>query len=83
MGDTVQKPCNMNYTGSSYLFMRDSLICNMNDKEILGFYSMDDKALSKNLIDNKTEKMKEVEQMAKGFLQDYMNRVIDNKLSAQ
>lgn len=83
VGDTVQKPYNINYSGSTYLFMRDSLICNFSDKEVLGFYSMDDKELSKNLINDKTEKMEEIEQMAKGFLQDYMNRVIDNDLSAQ
>lgn len=84
VGDSLQKPYVVTYTGSNLLFMRDSLITILSDDgKAQGFYDISDKGLSQNLISNKTDEMQHIEQKANGFLQDYMNRVIDGRLGAK
>lgn len=83
INDTVQKPYVVSYTGSHLLLMRDSLITALGDDgKAVGIYKSSDKTLSTNLKAEKENEMKEMEQMANGFEQDYMNRIIDGRLSA-
>ena len=82
VGDTLQKPYAITHNGSTFQFMNEGLICSMDDKKILGYYDIEDKGLENNLKEHTTQEMKVLGQKAKGFVQDYMNRIIDNKLSA-
>ena len=82
VGDTIQEPYAITYSGSKFQFMNDGLICSMDDKKTLGFYDIDDKGLENKLNDSPTNEMLLLEQKAKGFVQDYMNRIIDKNLSA-
>jgi hypothetical protein len=45
-------------------------------------YKSSDKSLSTNLKAKKEKEMKEMNQMANGFEQDYMNRMLNRRLSA-
>ncbi len=83
LNDSIQRPFVVTHTGSHLLFMRDSLIGALGDDgKALGLYDIKDKALSNNRILEKKKEMKAIEQMARGFEQDYMNRIIDGDLSA-
>lgn len=82
VGDDLQEPYAITHNGSTFQFMNKGLICSMDDKNILGYYDIEDKGLKNNLKENTTKEMEVLGQKAKGFVQDYMNRIIDNKLSA-
>ena len=50
------------------------------DEKTIGLYDLVDKGLEKNIAkENKLETQK-METMAKGFVQDYMNRIIEGRL---
>lgn len=76
-------PFVMNSTGTIYQFSRGNYICTFDGKNVLGFYAKEDKALKNNLIKNRNAEMNDIELNCKAFIQDYMQRVIDKKLTSQ
>ncbi|MRH99671.1 sulfatase-like hydrolase/transferase [Kriegella sp. EG-1] len=81
--DSIQKPYAIMHNGSNMMFMQDSLIGVFSADKTLGFYNIKDKGLTKNLKSKESKNMLKIEQMARGFEQDYMNRIIDGQLSAE
>lgn len=81
VGDSIQKPYAIAHNGSNMMFMRDSLIGVFAEEKTIGLYEIGDKGLTKNLKPTHTEAMQQMEQMARGFEQDYMNRIIDGRLN--
>jgi phosphoglycerol transferase MdoB-like AlkP superfamily enzyme len=75
------KPFVINSTGTIYQFAKGNYICTFDGKNVLGFYDKEDKALKFNLIKNRNAEMNEIELHCKAFIEDYMNRVIDKKLT--
>lgn len=75
------QPFVINSTGNIYQFSRGNYICTFDGINALGFYDINDKALKNNLIKNKNPEMEDIELNCKAFIQDYMDRVIDKKLS--
>ena len=82
VSDTLQKPYAIVHNGSNMMFLRDSLIGVFAQDETLGLYKIDDKGLTNNLKSDHTKAMQQIEEMARGFEQDYMNRIIDGRLSS-
>lgn len=80
VGDKEVTPFAINYMGNEYTYQEGNYICRFNGKEVTGFYDIQDKGLSKNLIANKNAEMKILELKCKAFIQDYFERVIDKKL---
>jgi phosphoglycerol transferase MdoB-like AlkP superfamily enzyme len=76
-------PFVVNSTGTSHQFMKGNYICTFDGVNATGFYSKNDKGLRYNLIKNRNSEMNEVELCCKAFIQDYMNRVIDQKMYAK
>lgn len=76
------KPFVMNSTGSLYQFCRGNYICVFDGTKSLGFYDKDDKALQNNLIENRNDEMDDLELSCKAFIQDYMARIVDQKLTS-
>lgn len=74
-------PFVVNSIGNIHHFMKGNYICTFDGKDVLGFYAIDDKALEHNLIHNRNAEMDALAVEAKAFYQDYMNRVIDKKLT--
>ena len=56
--------------------MDENLICVYNGNKAIGFYSIDDKNMEKNLIKNKTQEMIELEKKCKMFLEDYFESLM-------
>ncbi len=83
VSDTIQKPYALAHTGTNFLFMRDSLIVVRDDENTLGLYQISDKALENNIADKNPLKTKKMDEMAKGFVQDYMNRILDGHLDVE
>jgi len=81
LGDKDVKPFAINHSGSVYQFMRGNYICTFDGKKVTGFYDKNDKGLIKNLIDNRNQEMNDAEIACKAFLQEYMNSIVEKKLS--
>ncbi len=75
-------PFVINSTGSLYQFSRGNYICIFDGTKSIGFYKKDDKALRHNLISNRNAEMDDMELSCKAFIQDYMERVVDQKLTS-
>ena len=63
-----------------YQLQRENYICLFDGKQAIGFYDINDKGLTKNLIDHRNAEMNEMELFCKAFIQDYFERIIDRKL---
>jgi phosphoglycerol transferase MdoB-like AlkP superfamily enzyme len=75
-------PFVINSTGSLYQFSRGNYICIFDGTKSLGFYDKNDKALAHNLIGSRNKEMNNLELSCKAFIQDYMERVVDQKLTS-
>lgn len=76
----TQEPFVINSTGSLYQFSKGDYICIFDGKKSLGFYDKNDKALQHNLIGQRNAQMNDLELRCKAFIQDYMDRVVGQKL---
>lgn len=83
VSDTLVKPFVMSHTSKLYQFMQGNYICIFDGNKSVGFYDINDKGLNHNLIANKNEEMLTIETACKAFIQDYMDRIIDRKLSVK
>ena len=83
VGDKKIPPFVCNFNGGQYQFIQGNYICTFDGKEIVGIYDKKDLGLEHNLIGKvKNEEIDKLEISAKAFIQDYMERVIDKKLTA-
>ena len=73
----------VNSTGNLHTFMKGNYICTFDGTKVVGFYDKNDRALGINLIGKRNKEMNEIELLFKAFYQDYMERVIDKKLTSQ
>ena len=78
----AQEPFVMNSTSNIYQFQKGNYICTFDGKKALGFFDKNDKGLENNLINQRTAEMNDLELSCKCFIQDYMNRVVDKRLSS-
>lgn len=78
-----QAPFLINYNTNMYQFMKGNYICMFDGKNAVGFYSVNDKELTKNLIGKRNKEMNDIELACKAFIQDYFNRIIDKKLTSK
>jgi phosphoglycerol transferase MdoB-like AlkP superfamily enzyme len=77
------QPFVINSTGTIYQFLRGNYICTFDGKNAIGFFDKNDKALKNNLIKLRNAEMNELELRCKAFIQDYMERVVDKKLTSE
>lgn len=80
INDKEVKPFVISYNSGGYQLQMGNYICNFDGKEITGYYDINDKGLEYNLIDKKTPEMEKVGEACKAFVQDYMEKIIDQKL---
>ena len=83
VGDTKTRPFVVRFSANLYQFMSGNYICTFDGKKAIGFFDKNDKALTQNLIGKRNAEMNEIELRCKAFIQDYMERVIDKKLTSQ
>jgi len=76
-----EEPFAIRYVNGYFYFFYDKYVYCFDGEKTIGFYEMDDKDMKYNLIDKNMEIMFLMEKKCKAFLQDYMNRIIDNKLA--
>ena len=76
------QPFVIKYSADVYQFMSGNYICTFDGKKAVGFYAKEDKAMEHNLIKNRNLEMNALELKCKAFVQDYMERIIDKKLSS-
>ncbi len=78
-----EEPFAITNTGNVYYYIKDDLICTFDGEKAIGFYNKEDELLQNNLINNKTERMQQLENECKAYIQDYMDRIVNKKLSIQ
>jgi hypothetical protein len=61
--------------------MSGNYICTFDGKKAIGFYAAQDKAMKHNLIAKRNSEMDLLELRCKAFIQDYMERIIDKRLT--
>jgi phosphoglycerol transferase MdoB-like AlkP superfamily enzyme len=83
VGDKRIPPFVCNFNGGQYQFMQGNYICTFDGKDIVGIYDKSDLGLEHNLMGKvKNQEIDKIEISAKAFIQDYMRRIIDKKLTA-
>ncbi|MCG2612125.1 sulfatase-like hydrolase/transferase [Flavobacterium sp. SM15] len=83
VGDKKIKPYTINFNGNQYQFQRGNYICTFDGKQITGYYDINDKALEHNLIAKPNKEMLENGEACKAIVQDYFERIVDQKLYAK
>lgn len=81
INDKQVAPFVIKYGSNMYQFMSGDYICTFDGKKAIGFYSKNDKAMEHNLISIRNAAMDYVELRCQAFIQDYMERVIDKRLT--
>jgi phosphoglycerol transferase MdoB-like AlkP superfamily enzyme len=81
VGDKKIQPFVIRYSSNLYQFMSGNYICTFDGKKVDGFYDKKDKDLKYNLISKRNAEMDLIELKCKAYLQDYMARVMDKKLT--
>ncbi|MES2746777.1 MAG: LTA synthase family protein [Bacteroidota bacterium] len=76
-------PFVMRYSSDKYQMMSGNYICTFDGEKADGFYDKEDKDLKNNLIGKRNAEMNLLEKRCKAFLQDYMQRIIDRKLTTE
>ncbi len=79
----MSQPFVINSTGDITQFMKGNYICTFDGQKAIGFYDKNDKGLITNLISNKNQEMMQLEISCKAFYQDYMNRIVDKRMTSQ
>ncbi|WP_333601179.1 LTA synthase family protein [Flavobacterium sp.] len=74
-------PFVIKYSSNVYQYMEGNYICCFDGKKVVGFYAKEDKGMEHNLIKNKTPEMDAIALRCKAFVQDYMERIIDKRLT--
>jgi len=74
-------PFVVKYGANVYQFMCGNYICTFDGKKAVGFYDKNDKGMEHNLIGKRNPEMNGIELRCKAFIQDYMERVIDKRLT--
>lgn len=79
--DTTSTPFVMRYSANNYQFFSGDYILLFDGQRSVGFYRKEDKALQNNLLAANLPEMKQMELSCKAFIQDYMRRIMDKKLT--
>lgn len=81
ISDKKVAPFVIKYGSNRYQFMSGNYICTFDGKKAIGFYAKNDKAMEYNLISKQNQEMYLLEFRCKAFVQDYMYRLVDKKLT--
>ncbi|WP_396157024.1 LTA synthase family protein [Flavobacterium sp.] len=81
INDKQVPPFVIKYGSNLYQFMCGNYICTFDGKKAVGFYAANDKAMDRNLISKRNAEMDALELRCKAFVQDYMDRIIDRRLT--
>lgn len=73
-------PFVMNHDGVLYRFSKGNYICIFDGQKAVGFYAIDDLSLKTNLITQKNQEMKALENHCKAFIQNYFHTIINKQL---
>ncbi|MHC5361528.1 LTA synthase family protein [Myroides sp. LJL110] len=80
INDTLTQPFTINYGANEYTYQQGDYIVRFDGRQVTGFYDINDKGLTNNLIGNKNQQMQDLELKVKAFIQDYFQRIIDKEL---
>lgn len=83
IGKNGVPPFVMRYSSDKYQMMSGNYICTFDGEKADGFFLKTDKELKNNLIGKRNAEMDLLEKRCKAFLQDYMQRIIDQKLTSK
>ncbi len=71
----------INYTNESYQFIKDDYVYYFDGQEIIAFYDYKEDPFLRNNLNVKKEPTEESLKLMKAFIQQYINRMIENQLT--
>ncbi len=74
-------PFAITHSGNVFYYIKNDYTLVFDGKKTIGFYDKDDVMLEHNLIDKKLPEMKKMDNECKAYVQDYMYRIVQKKLS--
>ena len=74
-------PFAITHSGNVFYYIKNDYTLVFDGKKTIGFYNKDDVMLEHNLIDKKLPEMKKMDNECKAYVQDYMYRIVQKKLS--
>jgi phosphoglycerol transferase MdoB-like AlkP superfamily enzyme len=83
VGDNKVPPFAVRYSANHYEIMSGNYLCTFDGRKAVGFYDKNDRGMKHNLIKNRNAEMDLLETRCKAFIQDYMQRVMDRKLTSE
>jgi phosphoglycerol transferase MdoB-like AlkP superfamily enzyme len=83
VGDNKTAPFIVRYSDRMYQYFGGNYICTFDGRKAIGFYAKNDRGFRNNLIGKRNAEMDLLETKCKAFIQDYMERVIDKKLTSE
>ncbi len=82
--DGSEKHFAVNFLNGIYQIIDDEFVLQFDGNKSIALYSYpDDKLLENNLINEYPEKVKNLERILKAYIQQYNNRLIENRLTAK
>ena len=79
--DKVEDRFVMNYTNESYQFIKGDYVYYFDGQEIVAYYNYKEDNFLKNNLKGTVDPSKEALQLMKAFIQQYINRMIENELT--
>lgn len=83
IGDNKVPPFIVRYSANVYQMMSGNYICTFDGQKAIGFYDKNDRGMQHNLIAHRNPEMDLLETRCKAFIQDYMERIMDKKLTSE
>lgn len=82
--DTTASRFSVNYVNNQYQVIMDNYLLQFNGEKTTGFYNItDDSLLNNNLVNSETGIQYQMEKFTKAVIQQYNNRLIENKLTCR
>ena len=79
---TDKHPFVVNYSGGTWEYMQDDYLLRFRNEKVTGFYNYKkDRLLKNNLLDHPPVPIAPMERKLKAFIQQYINRLIENRLT--
>ncbi len=74
-------PFAITHSGNVFYYIKNDYTLVFDGKKTIGFYNKDDVMLERSLIDKNLPEMKKMDAECKAYVQDYMYRIVQKKLS--
>ena len=70
----------VNYLDGIYQYAKNGYVLQFDGEKRIGFYELTDYLMAHNLVEQRSEQQQQMEQEVKAIIQQYMMRMLENRL---